>query len=110
MNRLKWHGLKKFLGRNTCYALVDYLRHIKVSKLHARTAYADDLASITSNDFVQMMLLDGCFIVETILLLKEGVGKFKAVQKPIASTSWILPVVARDMLIVEGRREEKGGI
>ncbi|KAG6532801.1 hypothetical protein ZIOFF_006654 [Zingiber officinale] len=110
MNRLKWRSLKKFLGRSTCYALVGYLRHIKVSERRARAAYADDLASITNNDFVQMMLLDGCFVVETILLLKEGVGKFEAVQNPIASTSWILPVVARDMLIVEARREEKGGI
>ncbi|XP_042405117.1 UPF0481 protein At3g47200-like [Zingiber officinale] len=104
MNRLKWHSLKKFLGRSTCYALFDYLRLIKVSERRARAAYADDLASISSNDFAQMMLLDGCFVVETILLWKIGVGcRLEAAQNPIASTSWSLPVVARDMLMLENQ-------
>ncbi|XP_074584146.1 UPF0481 protein At3g47200-like [Curcuma longa] len=103
MNRLKWHSLKKFLGRSTGYALVDYLRLIKVSERRARAAYADDLASIASNDFVQMMLLDGCFVVETVLLWKFGAGGLEAVQNPIASSSWILPMVAGDMLMLENQ-------
>ncbi|XP_074585842.1 UPF0481 protein At3g47200-like [Curcuma longa] len=103
MNRLKWHSLKKFLRRSTGYTLVDYLRLIKVSERRARAAYADDLAFISSNDFVQMMLLDGCFVVETILLWKIGASGLEAVQNPIASSSWILPMVARDMLMLENQ-------
>ncbi|KAG6498198.1 hypothetical protein ZIOFF_046110 [Zingiber officinale] len=58
MNRIKRHSLKKFLGRSTSYALVDYLHLIKVSECRACAAYDDDLAFIGSRDFIKMMLLD----------------------------------------------------
>ncbi|CAL9083540.1 unnamed protein product [Musa textilis] len=92
MDHLKWHYLNKFLGRNPQKPLEDYLKLIKEKEWQARMAYSEEV-EMTSDDFVQMMLLDCCFVIKTIL--PEGEGR---------ATIWSLsPVLVRDMLILENQ-------
>nr|XP_018680231.1 PREDICTED: UPF0481 protein At3g47200-like [Musa acuminata subsp. malaccensis] len=92
MDHLKWHYLNKFLGRNPEKPLEDYLKLIKEKERQARMAYSEEV-KMRSDDFVQMMLLDCCFVIETIL--SEGEGQ---------ATIWSLsPVLVRDMLILENQ-------
>ncbi|URD99278.1 UPF0481 protein [Musa troglodytarum] len=102
MNQLKWHYLKKFLLRNTVKSLVDYLKQVKALESQARMAYAEEL-NMSSNDFLQMLLLDACFVVETITFWEQIVQGLEAVQNPIESTSWAPRAVARDMLLLENQ-------
>ncbi|THU71462.1 hypothetical protein C4D60_Mb04t01690 [Musa balbisiana] len=92
MDHLKWQYLNKFLGRNPEKPLEDYLKLIKENERQARLAYSEKV-EMSSDDFVQMMLLDCCFLIETIL--SEGKGQ---------ATIWTLsPVLVRDMLILENQ-------
>lgn len=92
MDHLKWQYLNKFLVRNPEKPLEDYLKLIKENERQARMAYSENV-EMSSKDFVQMMLLDCCFVIEAIL--PEGEGQ---------ATIWSLPpVVARDMLILENQ-------
>ncbi|KAG2668438.1 hypothetical protein I3760_15G160300 [Carya illinoinensis] len=63
-----------------------------------RNFYAEDFQAIKSNDFVQMMLLDGCFIVEILRLYEK-----KYVGEPIFETRWILSNISRDLLLLENQ-------
>ncbi|CAL9159824.1 UPF0481 protein At3g47200-like [Musa acuminata AAA Group] len=102
MNQLKWHYLKKFLARNPVKNLVDYLKQVKALESQARMAYAEE-PKMSSNDFLQMLLLDACFVVETITFWEQTEQGLEAVQNPIKSTSWTLRAVARDMLLLENQ-------
>ncbi|CAD5172755.1 unnamed protein product [Musa acuminata subsp. malaccensis] len=92
MDHLKYKYLSKFLGRNPEKPLEDYLKLIKENERQARMAYSEEV-EMSSDDFVQMMLLDCCFVIETILPEEEG-----------QATIWSLsPVLVRDMLILENQ-------
>ncbi|CAL9071728.1 unnamed protein product [Musa acuminata var. zebrina] len=92
MEDLKWHYLKKFLGRNPGMSLEDYIEKIKKTELEARMAYSEKV-DMTSDEFAQMMLLDCCFVIEII----------HSYHNPITSTRYTLPVVVRDMLMLENQ-------
>ncbi|KAJ8485079.1 hypothetical protein OPV22_017564 [Ensete ventricosum] len=102
MNLIKWHYLKKFLLRNPVKSLVDYLKQVKALESQARMSYAEEL-NMSSNDFLQMLLLDACFVVETITFWEQTEQGLEAVQNPIKITSWALQAVARDMLLLENQ-------
>ncbi|CAL9083534.1 unnamed protein product [Musa textilis] len=77
MEDLKWHYLKKFLGRNPGKPLEDYIAQIKKGEKEARMAYSEKVL-MSSDEFSQMMLLDCCFVIEIIHSWKthvEGVVK-----------------------------------
>ncbi|CAD5172751.1 unnamed protein product [Musa acuminata subsp. malaccensis] len=89
MEDLKWHYLQKFLGRNPGKSLEDYIEQIKKRELEARMAYSEKVA-MTSDEFVQMMLLDCCFVIEIIhSYVEKREEKEEAVDKQIRCTrSW----------------------
>ncbi|CAL9083554.1 unnamed protein product, partial [Musa textilis] len=131
MDHLKWHYLNKFLGRNPKKPLDDYLKLIKENEREARMAYSEEV-EMSSDDFVQMMLLDCCFVIETISPKGERRDRIWSLPPVVArdindfvqmmlldccfvigamldtgalkDTIWSLPpVVARDMLILENQ-------
>ncbi|KAG2668436.1 hypothetical protein I3760_15G160200 [Carya illinoinensis] len=63
-----------------------------------RDFYAEDFQAIKPDDFVQMMLLDGCFIVEMMRLYEK-----KYVGEPIFETRWTLLNISRDLLLLENQ-------
>ncbi|XP_077219117.1 UPF0481 protein At3g47200-like [Tasmannia lanceolata] len=99
----KWHYLNAILSRNMDLCLENYLTVIKAMEMQARSCYSESMDHLQSNEFVQMMVVDGCFIVELFLKHKEAVkakekGGFK--EDPIYGTNWMLPLVAHDMLLL----------
>ncbi|KAE8126136.1 hypothetical protein FH972_020880 [Carpinus fangiana] len=75
-----------------------------------RECYSEDFGGIERDDFVQMMLLDGCFIVELLRLytppMKTSQLQGRQVVKekePIIETRWMLPNIGRDLLMLENQ-------
>ncbi|XP_074270435.1 UPF0481 protein At3g47200-like [Silene latifolia] len=63
MDRQKWIALYRTLER-TGHDLNMYLNAIKEVENYARACYQQDLVHLSSNEFIEMMVLDGCFILE----------------------------------------------
>ncbi|KAF8031372.1 hypothetical protein BT93_D0537 [Corymbia citriodora subsp. variegata] len=71
----------------------------------ARLCYSEEFDEISTDEFVDMMVLDGCFIVELLRLSYESnqdeEGQF--VDEPIFATRWMLPNITRDLLMLENQ-------
>ncbi|KAG6516386.1 hypothetical protein ZIOFF_026845 [Zingiber officinale] len=67
MNQLKWKYLKFVLEElNPRMVLEDYLIRFKDLETQARVAYSEEV-EMSSNSFLEMMLLDGCYVMLTIV-------------------------------------------
>lgn len=67
----------------------------------ARREYSvdQDLETMRSEEFVEMLVVDGCFVVE--FLLKRAEGK---VGKPLSNGHlWYMPSLRRDLLLLENQ-------
>ncbi|CAL4963425.1 unnamed protein product [Urochloa decumbens] len=62
MERLKWDCLDYVLKQNTRKKLEDYLTVLESVERKARSCYSEE-ATMESNMFLRMLLLDGCFII-----------------------------------------------
>ncbi|KAL5983527.1 hypothetical protein ACLOJK_017614 [Asimina triloba] len=94
----KWLSLRSFLDRNTAVTLPQYLREMKALEARARSYYCEETTKLQQpHEFFQMMLLDGCFIVE--LFLKRTREK----NELIYSTRWMLPLITNDLLLLENQ-------
>ncbi|KAF8031375.1 hypothetical protein BT93_D0540 [Corymbia citriodora subsp. variegata] len=76
---------------------------IKKLEGRARGCYSEEFNYISSEEFVQMMILDGCFIVELMLLYHKSNQHGEHVEEPILATRWMLPNITRDMLMLENQ-------
>ncbi|KAF6150024.1 hypothetical protein GIB67_002806 [Kingdonia uniflora] len=65
-----------------------------------RASYAE-LAIISSDEFVEMMLLDACFIVE--LFYNYGKVELRDDNDPIYITSWMLSSLKHDLILLENQ-------
>ncbi|KAG6628141.1 UPF0481 protein At3g47200-like [Carya illinoinensis] len=63
-----------------------------------REFYAYDFQAIKPDDFVQMMVLDGCFIVELLRFYEK-----KYVGEPFFKTRWTQTNISRDLLLLENQ-------
>ncbi|XP_027116852.1 UPF0481 protein At3g47200-like isoform X2 [Coffea arabica] len=91
--------LKSVLGQKiekvaTCVAAVKPLEE------KARKCYAEPIA-LSSDEFVEMMLLDGCFIIQLLLKFKEK----DLIDKtdPAFRLDWILNSLQRDLMLFENQ-------
>ncbi|ESR33813.1 hypothetical protein CICLE_v10007039mg [Citrus x clementina] len=78
----------------------DYVRAMWALEERARNCYGGSISS-GKNEFVQMMLFDGCFIVEVIR--KFGLPHLRGDDDPIFKQGWMLPHIARDMILLENQ-------
>ncbi|RWR71925.1 UPF0481 protein [Cinnamomum micranthum f. kanehirae] len=100
MEVLKWHYLRKFLDRKPENDLQMYVQEMKQIEERARSCYELGNIEMKSEDFVKMMVLDGCFIIQLLLQLEDG---FLTPEDPIYCDRWTLPRVAHDMLLLENQ-------
>ncbi|KAG6516389.1 hypothetical protein ZIOFF_026848 [Zingiber officinale] len=91
-NQLKWKYLKVVLDQNTGMVLNDYVDLIEKLETQARDAYSEEV-NMSSNSFVEMMLLDGCFVILTML----GVNSMMKIARCTRS------VIVRDILMLENQ-------
>eukprot|EP00268_Persea_americana_P012435 TRINITY_DN15249_c1_g1_i1.p1 TRINITY_DN15249_c1_g1~~TRINITY_DN15249_c1_g1_i1.p1 ORF type:complete len:461 (+),score=35.63 TRINITY_DN15249_c1_g1_i1:148-1530(+) len=99
MEDRKWHCLRGILHRYPERRLSDYLKEMEGLEVQVRGFYSEneEIKRIGSKEFVEMMLLDGCFILE---LLPNPAGD---VNDPIYGTKWIWPIIRLDMLLLENQ-------
>ncbi|KAI8012104.1 UPF0481 protein [Camellia lanceoleosa] len=94
----KLRYLQQFLERNGT-SVEKYIVAMRDSEKEARKFYAD-LISLDSNDFVEMMLLDSCFIIQLF-------HKFRNVElrkdDPIFQLEHIESSIRRDLMLFENQ-------
>ncbi|WCJ24893.1 hypothetical protein M5689_006818 [Euphorbia peplus] len=98
----KWHYLGNLLSRVKAKGLTleGLLRSIEPLEKDARDCYSEFL-HFNKDDFLEMMLLDGCFIIEWL----RKVGNVVQVEDddPIFTMQWITAFFTRDLLLLENQ-------
>ncbi|XWS52334.1 hypothetical protein CRYUN_Cryun11dG0059000 [Craigia yunnanensis] len=98
----KWRYLGSLLDRvqSKGLGLEDLLKAIHPLEMKARDCYSETI-HLDTNVFIEMMVLDGCFIIE--LFRKAGrLVKFQP-DDPLFSMAWILAFFYRDLLQLENQ-------
>ncbi|KAF5464927.1 hypothetical protein F2P56_014964 [Juglans regia] len=102
MEEHKLRYLKQMLERRKEHSLEDYMEALRKLEDRARKCYADaECISQKKDEFVGMMLLDGCFIIELFRKLEDKTLRDE--HDPIFQMSWMLPEIARDLLLFENQ-------
>ncbi|KAL7231757.1 hypothetical protein ACSBR2_009902 [Camellia fascicularis] len=102
MDRHKWRALHRVLKR-TQHDINLYLDSIKGLEDEARACYEGTI-TLSSNEFVEMMVLDGCFILELFRGAIEGFKKLGYSRKdPIFAMRASMHSLQRDMIMLENQ-------
>ncbi|XP_062115162.1 UPF0481 protein At3g47200 [Humulus lupulus] len=99
----KWRYLGSLLARTEKtrgLKLEDYLIAMAELEEKARECYSETI-HLNSDEFAEMMVLDGCFIIE--LLRKAANLVLFEPDDPILSMAWIIPFFYRDFLRLENQ-------
>ncbi|KAF4352638.1 hypothetical protein F8388_021807 [Cannabis sativa] len=99
----KWQYLGSLLARtekNRGIKLEDYLSAMAELEQKARECYSETI-HLSTEEFAEMMVLDGCFIIE--LLRKAANLVLFEKDDPILSMAWIIPFFYRDFLRLENQ-------
>ncbi|KAG9441346.1 hypothetical protein H6P81_017200 [Aristolochia fimbriata] len=100
MEKHKWQYLYDFLSRKGVN-LDEFLDDMQRKEQEARNCYSEDV-SLSSTEFVEMIALDGCFILE--LFLKCTEYRFLSdPADPICDSRLVLDSVAEDVFLVENQ-------
>ncbi|KAF8395369.1 hypothetical protein HHK36_019315 [Tetracentron sinense] len=94
----KWRLTFSLFSRSPRLKVADYVKLMKDVEEKARECYSEVITDMSSLDFVEMMLLDGCFIVELLLLCSQSDSK-----DPIFQMPWLMPILMRDLLKLENQ-------
>ncbi|XP_077228226.1 UPF0481 protein At3g47200-like [Tasmannia lanceolata] len=119
MEEHKWRYLHDFLSRN-CIRLEDCIREMEALEEKARSSYAETVCLVKdvktseeqarstettlltkseSDAFVEMLVLDGCFLIEFFLKF-EDCRLFKDLMY---IAEWVMPSVLHDMILLENQ-------
>ncbi|KAF9606381.1 hypothetical protein IFM89_025070 [Coptis chinensis] len=80
--------------------LKDFLKAIQAMEVQIRACYAEPIG-LSSNEFVEMILLDACFIIE--LFYNYGRVELRDNNDPIYVTSWMLSSLKHDIILLENQ-------
>ncbi|KAK9944098.1 hypothetical protein M0R45_009682 [Rubus argutus] len=106
-NVKEWY-LKCFLARNTKIELDSLIASITEYETPARNCYAEPLNDLDQNDFVEMLILDGCFLIE---LFRKAAAAAAALpidrdgnqDDPIFDVPCMLEYLYHDLLLLENQ-------
>ncbi|KAM2104573.1 hypothetical protein ACFX1R_015159 [Malus domestica] len=84
----------------------DYLEAMRAIDESTRSCYSKDhrcefFSELKGDEFVEMMVLDGCFIIELFHRMNTEDPMEK--NDPILSRPWLIPIVTRDLLKLENQ-------
>ncbi|KAL5717579.1 hypothetical protein ACHQM5_010561 [Ranunculus cassubicifolius] len=101
MEQHKVRYLSDFFERKPRHSLEDFVERLKILEESARQCYGPSI-EIESDAFLEMMLLDGCFIIELIFKFCE---KREEVMKkdPLFHIHSMIPAIRVDMLLLENQ-------
>ncbi|EEF33806.1 conserved hypothetical protein [Ricinus communis] len=80
--------------------LEDLLKAIKALEMEARECYSETI-QLDTDEFVEMMVLDGCFIIELFRKVADVVQV--EADDPIFTMQWIITFFYRDLLRLENQ-------
>ncbi|KAF8404975.1 hypothetical protein HHK36_009870 [Tetracentron sinense] len=102
MDRHKWRSLHQILKR-TNQDVKLYLNSIKELEEKARGCYEGSI-TLSSNEFVEMMVLDGCFILELFRGTAEGFNQLGYSRNdPVFAMRGFMHSIQRDMIMLENQ-------
>ncbi|XP_048235918.1 UPF0481 protein At3g47200 isoform X2 [Ricinus communis] len=98
----KWIYLGNLLSRLQIKGLYleDLLKAIKALEMEARECYSETI-QLDTDEFVEMMVLDGCFIIELFRKVADVVQV--EADDPIFTMQWIITFFYRDLLRLENQ-------
>ncbi|XP_020106281.1 UPF0481 protein At3g47200-like [Ananas comosus] len=96
MEWLKWRYLQEFLSRSSNCTIDNYVDAIQELEPRARRCYFERV-ELSTKEFAEMLLLDGCFIIE--FLIKWNGGENDGVR----AAEWSLPLIRGDLLLLENQ-------
>ncbi|KAJ4969401.1 hypothetical protein NE237_016102 [Protea cynaroides] len=100
----KWPYLHALLGRNPMLekSLDECVKAIRELENRARKCYSEsENITFTSDQFVEMMLVDGCFIIE--LFLKFLFKGLRRKGDPVFNNKWMIFLIRRDLMLLENQ-------
>ncbi|KAI3994056.1 hypothetical protein MKX01_012313 [Papaver californicum] len=72
-----------------------------------RECYSETFIHISSDDFVRMTIMDGCFVIELLRLYHKFCTsdniEEKVVDDPIFTTRWMLRALQRDLMMIQNQ-------
>nr|XP_043616220.1 UPF0481 protein At3g47200-like [Erigeron canadensis] len=102
MERHKWRAFYQTINRHK-HDFKLYLDSIQKLESKARECYEGEI-DLNSNEFVKMMVLDGCFILELFRGMNKGFEKLGyAKGDPVFSICGSLDSIRRDMVKIENQ-------
>ncbi|KAA8541092.1 hypothetical protein F0562_025055 [Nyssa sinensis] len=103
MEKHKWRVLGHVL-RRTKYPIEFYRDAILPLEMDTRNCYDKLFKKFRSSEFVEMMLLDACFILELLNVAANGIKHcgYK-LDDPLFTTRGISPFIQRDLLMLENQ-------
>lgn len=97
MEEHKWRYLHDILSRKTEGWLEDCLATVKGLEKKARNYYSELITTLDSDSFVEMMVLDACFIVELFRKSRSNDNDF------IVGLDWVRKALHYDLLLLENQ-------
>eukprot|EP00268_Persea_americana_P053858 TRINITY_DN6131_c1_g1_i1.p1 TRINITY_DN6131_c1_g1~~TRINITY_DN6131_c1_g1_i1.p1 ORF type:complete len:506 (-),score=44.26 TRINITY_DN6131_c1_g1_i1:165-1682(-) len=95
MEKKKFLHLSSILSLNSSVPLEAFIEKLKSLEAQVRRCYSDRI-KLNSNEFVEMMLLDSCFIIQH--LLQSTVD-----AENLGDLTWIAPLMLYDLLLLENQ-------
>eukprot|EP00268_Persea_americana_P012422 TRINITY_DN15241_c0_g1_i1.p1 TRINITY_DN15241_c0_g1~~TRINITY_DN15241_c0_g1_i1.p1 ORF type:complete len:289 (-),score=30.30 TRINITY_DN15241_c0_g1_i1:121-987(-) len=95
MEKKKFQHLNDILSQNSNFSLKDFIRKLRPMEDRVRRCYSDTF-NLSSNNFVEMMLLDSCFNVHLLLQAIEDANNLDGMI-------WIGPLMLYDLLLLENQ-------
>ncbi|KAG2685924.1 hypothetical protein I3760_10G149400 [Carya illinoinensis] len=111
MEKHKLRFLQQMLKNRKETSPERYITAMKAKEERARQFYADEFPKLSSDEFVAMLLLDACFIIELFRSFRDKI--FQECQfypisqsdgnEPIFQTGWMGTGIIRDLLLFENQ-------
>ncbi|XXG72849.1 hypothetical protein AAC387_Pa07g1857 [Persea americana] len=95
----KWRYLQDIISRNGEGSLERYLAVLNKLEEKARKCYSEVFPLLDSKSFVEMMLLDACFIIEFFRKKNSPERVGDVIFKP----KWLEPAIVGDLIMLENQ-------
>ncbi|XP_042988738.1 UPF0481 protein At3g47200-like [Carya illinoinensis] len=111
MEKHKLRFLQRMLKRRDENSAERYITAMIEKEETARRFYADQFPELSKEKFVEMMLLDGCFIIELFRIHRDAIFHVLELDQisqsvenePIFQTNWMINGIMRDLLLFENQ-------
>ncbi|WCJ21667.1 hypothetical protein M5689_003802 [Euphorbia peplus] len=99
----KWRILGIILDRLKGFDinLENFFKEIAIQEEDIRACYSESLDRFNTQELIQMMILDGCFIIELLCVVEKIIHPSR--NDPIFNLPWLLSSLTRDLLRLENQ-------